>query len=245
VDESWGGALRAAALEGVATHLFTTRQLRLRGDGEEEQWALVAEAVGVPAQRLVRLRQVHGTSVFALRRGEAMEVPRKGLAEADIVMTDDAAIAVSVQVADCVPVLLADREGRAVAAVHAGWRGSCARAASKAVRAIEQSFGVKPSDLVAVLGPSIGPCCYEVGSDVVDSFGGEPGEQARWFRRDGGGGWRLDLWAANIDQLVAAGVPPGSVHLSSLCTSCRGDLFHSYRRDGPGTGRIAAVIRCR
>ena len=245
--ERWGQALRAPVVSEAAANLFTTRELRLRGHSETHDWALVAAAVGVPAERLVRLQQVHGTTVVSLKRGEPIPYSANTWPQADIVVTDDTSLAVAVQVADCAPLLIADRHGRAVAAVHAGWRGTCSGAAPKAVSALLTVFGVDPGDVVVALGPSIGPCCYSVGQDVFDAFAARhrAEQTARWFRRDEDGRLRLDLWAANADQLEAAGVAPDSIRVSGLCSACHPDLFHSYRRDGPGAGRIAAAIRLR
>ena len=162
-------------------------------------------------------------------------------------MTDDPTVALAVQVADCVPLLLADPLTGAVAAVHAGWRGTAAGAAIAAVDALGREFGARPDRLVVAQGPGIGPCCYTVGDELIDEFrtGGFAHSVDRWFVRDEAGDLKLDVWAANRDQLIAAGVPAGSIHASDLCTADRPDLFASYRRDGPGTGRIAAVIRSR
>ena len=255
--ERCGPALRSGALGAVADHFFTTRQLRLRGESEAEDWRLVAEAIGVPPSRLLRLTQVHGRDVFVHRDGRGpttgWNIPAADAAGgadwpvADISMTDDPTVALAVQVADCVPLLLADPLTGAVAAVHAGWRGTAAGAAVAAVEALGREFGARPDRLVVAQGPGIGPCCYTVGDELVDAFrtGGFADRVDRWFIRDEAGDLTLDVWAANRDQLIASGVPAAAIHLSNLCTAGRPDLFASYRRDGPGTGRIAAVIRSR
>jgi polyphenol oxidase len=255
-DEDWGPALRSRPLGQAANHFFTTRQLWLRGDSEEADWGSVAAAIGVTPLRLFRLTQVHGRDVAVIRDGRALTEGRSERAappgdrapdppQADIAITDDPTVALAIQVADCVPLLLADPLAGAVAAVHAGWRGTAAGASGAAVRALEREFGVKPERLTVAMGPSIGPCCYSVGDELVDAFraGGFAEGLERWFTRDEAGGLRLDVGAANRDQLVASGVPAAAIHCAHLCTSCRADLFASYRRDGPGTGRIAAVIR--
>lgn len=243
--ERWGRSLRSATLAAAADHLFTTCQLRLRGAGEAEDWALVAGALGVEVSRLVRLKQVHGREAVILRRdGERPRGDEPGSRpHADILVTDDPSLAIAVQVADCVPLLMAGPGGRVVAAVHAGWRGTCAGAAMAAVETLERTFGVKPPDLVVAVGPSIGPCCYAVGQEVFKRFEEAHDRSSRWFHPGPDGGLRLDLWAANAGQLEAAGVPGASIRTARLCTACHPELFHSYRRDGPGTGRIAAVIR--
>ncbi len=248
--QDWGTALRSGALGEVADHFFTTRQLRLRGAAEARDWTRVAASIGVPERRVLRLKQVHGRAIVVHRDGAVGAMP--GAAphtwpRADVLMTDDPSVALAVQVADCVPLLLADRRSGAVAAVHAGWRGTAAGVVPAAVTAMAREFGSRPDDLVVAQGPSIGPCCYVVGEELFEAFraGGFARETDAWFVRDGRGELRLDLWKATRDQLIACGVPGGAIHQSGLCTASHPEWFASYRRDGPGTGRIAAVIRSR
>jgi polyphenol oxidase len=252
--QAWGRALRSGPLDALADHFFTSLPLRLRGTPEEEarDWARVADAIGVPPERLVRLDQVHGHAVHVVRGGDGSDVQSAGedplrLPAADIVLTNDPKRAVVVQVADCVPLLMADRLTGAVAAAHAGWRGTALNVAGRAVAAMAREFGTRPADLVVAHGPSIGACCYLVGAELVSAFRGEGFDEplGRWFSLDADGHLRLDLWTANRDQLVAAGVPAGNIHLSALCTASHPEVFPSYRRDGKGTGRIAAAIRTR
>jgi YfiH family protein len=168
------------------------------------------------------------------------------LPEADAVISDVPGLVVGVQVADCVPLLMADRHSRVVAAVHAGWRGTCANIAGTTVRAILNEFATAPADLVVAIGPSIGRCCYEVGPDVMDAFrraGASDTQLASWFAASSPTHSRLDLWTVNHDQLVAAGVPSANVHSSNLCTKTHLEWFDSYRADGAKAGRMAALIR--
>ncbi len=251
----WGRVLQSEALKQVASHFFTTRDVTLRGPASEHGWRTIAGTIGVDPSRLIRLKQVHGTTVVVIRAGDASldSVGGRsddGRARADIVMTDDPAVAVSVQVADCVPLLLCDAKTGAVAAVHAGWRGTTARAAQHAVTAMHRAFGSRPADLLAAIGPSIGPCCYQVGGDVLETFraaGFSERQIGTWFTPDDRaprmGKCRLDVARANIDQLREAGVATTNIAACGLCSACHPSLFHSYRRDGAGTGRLAAVIR--
>ncbi len=249
VRQPWGMALRSARLAEFADHLFTTRDVHLRGPLGDDGWRHVAASLGVPAARLVRLKQVHGTAEVVIRRGAAVSVPDDEMMRphADIVLTDDRTVAVAVQVADCVPIVLADRSSGAVAAVHAGWRGTVAGVARDAVDAMRLHLGCSAADLLAAIGPSIGRCCYRVGGDVAEAFraaGFSEDEMQRWFRPDGNDGhFRLDLANANVDQLEAAGVPAAHIDACGLCTACHPSLFHSYRRDGASAGRLAGVIR--
>jgi YfiH family protein len=220
--------------------------------------------MGVPAQSVVRMRQVHGTRVVTVRRGAGSPPGAPDSAEGDIAVSDDPGVVLCVKVADCVPILLADRRRGAVAAVHAGWRGTAAGAAQVAVGAMTEAFGTAPADIVAAIGPSIGPCCYRVGQDVRAAFeaaGTWDGSLGAWFRpapaieprhgvpgtdpaaSGGGPGVFLDTWLASADQLRAAGVPDSQIRVSRLCTSCHREIFHSYRVDGAAAGRMVGVIR--
>ncbi len=246
----WGLALRADAL-GHLPHGWSAKPLRLRGrdDVERSEWAQVAEAAGVAAASLVRMHQVHEASVHVVsdasnpHGASASVFPRSPAPQADIAVSTRADAAVAVQVADCVPLLMAGPSGP-VAAAHAGWRGTIANVAGTTVNALV-GLGGDVSELHAAIGPSIGPCCYDVGAEVEERFhsaGWSPEQLARWFSSRGTS-VRLDLWSANRDQLIAAGVAAANVHVSRLCTACHAEWFHSYRRDGVGTGRMAGYIR--
>ena len=226
MQESWGTALRCRPLARVASHYFSTRV-----DAPE---ATLAGALGVELQALVRMQQVHAADVFV-----ANGIP-PAKPEADIAVTDDPAIALSVRTADCVPILLADRRSGAVAAVHAGWKGTAAGAAPVAVRSLASTYGTRPADVVAAVGPSIGPCCYEVGPELASHFSSHPDSHA-WFSNDARP--HLDLWRATRDQLARAGIPEGQIHVCALCTFDHPALFHSYRRDSHNAGRLVAAIR--
>jgi polyphenol oxidase len=254
-SESWGPALRCRPLEAIAPHLFTTRQLALSSQGD---WHRVAEAVG--AERVQLLTQVHGREVVALRSGNPKGLPHNR-PEADVLVSDDPTVAIAVRAADCVPILIADPQTGAVAAVHAGWRGTAAGASTAAVEALIREFGAQPADLVAAIGPSIGPCCYEVGSELVDAFataGHARHLVDRWFvappsRRGefpatphgASGKLHLDTWGANRDQLLLAGLSEENIHVAELCTATNLDLLPSYRVEKERAGRIAGVIRAR
>jgi YfiH family protein len=255
------------ALEPYAAHLFTTRDWRLGSapaDRRDDAWSDVAAAAGVDAGHLVRLTQVHGSAVV-VARGDAALTTLSPRPAADIVVADDRGIAIAIQTADCVPLLIADRRSGAVAAAHAGWRGIAARVPQKAVAALREHFGSHPADLIAAIGPSIGACCYEVGVDVRDAFAAasfDVDQTSCWFtdaprptarnpsmpsvarRQPRPDRWYFDGWSAVRHQLEQTGVPPDRLHAADLCTGSHPELC-SYRRDGSAAGRIAAVIRSR
>jgi purine-nucleoside/S-methyl-5'-thioadenosine phosphorylase / adenosine deaminase len=192
-------------------------------------WRLVERETGLG---FARVRQVHGARVVRL---DAATPPAT---EADAILCRTPGVAACVSVADCVPVLLADPESGAVAAVHAGWRGTVARAAAEAVRALAEEAGVPAARLLAVVGPAIGPCCYEVSPELADRFAAEIGrEVVREGRAPA-----LDLWAANAAVLRAAGVAADRIETLRRCTSCERDAFFSHRRDAGRTGRQMAFI---
>ena len=195
-----------------------------------ENWSRLEVATGL---RFARVRQVHGARVVTAA------APCGPGDEADAVVSRTAGVAACIAVADCVPVLIADPASGAVAAVHAGWRGTVARAAVAAVEALATQGGSRPSDLLAAIGPSIGPCCYEVSPELADRFEAAFGPGVVDRRRSAP---RLDLWEANARALSAAGILPDRIDRLQRCTSCERPLFFSHRRDGGATGRQVAWI---
>jgi YfiH family protein len=219
---------RGGVSQGRCESLNVSYSVGDRTENVDENIERLARAVGAERQQMFAAYQVHGRAVTRVD-AETPARPR-----CDVLITDSAERTLMLRFADCTPVLLADTKRPAVAAVHAGWRGSAVRAAAAAVSAMVEAFGSRPSDLVAGIGPAIGPCCYAVGPDVVDAFSDRP-----WLFRDG----KLDLWAANREALIEAGVPAERIELSGICTQCAQDQFFSHRANGgQPAGRFAAVI---
>ena len=173
--------------------------------------------------RLATLHQIHSAIVVAPRG-------RTGLiGDGDALIESTPGHLVGVKTADCVPILLVDEEHRAVAAVHAGWRGAAQAIVQRALDRMAQEFSTRPQRLHAAIGPGIGKCCYEVGPDVAAHFGGN-------------GTCHIDLAEANRNQLADAGVPDSQIYAARLCTKCGARDFHSYRRDKEHSGRMLSFV---
>jgi YfiH family protein len=251
VQAAAGPALVCDALRPFADHLFTTRPWALGSapgtdpDSAASAWAEVARALGLHPGRLARVHQVHGSEIVVRRSDAVTDAPL--LPDADILVSDDDRLALAIQTADCVPLLLADCRSGAVAAAHAGWRGLAARVPAIAVEALTREFGSRPGDLIAAIGPSISAARYEVGADVRDRFAESACVRPeRWFGdADRPSHWHFDGWQSARDLLEGAGVPSPQIHVAGLCTAAFPDLLCSYRRDGKGAGRLAGAIRAR
>ena len=225
-----------------------------------ENRRLFQSVLGASNLTFVPLKQFHSDVVRPF--SEPHSEPCRG----DASISNTPGLLLGIQTADCVPILLVDPNHRAAAAVHAGWRGTLARIVAKTVGQMQMRFGSKPGDLFAALGPSIGPCCYEVGAELVTQFTSQFAEASDWFDEPRTGEepnplqWlnmappghqpppknvRLDLRKANRSQLLAAGLRDKNIFVSDLCTACRPDLFFSYRRQGPRSGRLLSAIGIR
>jgi polyphenol oxidase len=182
---------------------------------------------------LATVRQTHSDKILLADRAGV-------LGEGDALISNQPGIVLGIRTADCLPVLMADPVKRAVAAVHAGWRGTVNEIVPKTVRRMREEFGSRPEDLVVVVGPGIGGCCFEVGPEVGIQF-------SRFFpeRHDLSGKARIDLLETIRRQLGRNGGAVRRIDSFGLCTVCRGDLFHSYRRDRDAAGRMVSVIGVR
>ncbi|MGD0627848.1 MAG: peptidoglycan editing factor PgeF [Terracidiphilus sp.] len=228
---------------------------------------LLVEAVtGNGATPLVALRQIH-SSVLVVGGTEDADrlTPWKG----DGLMTNEPGLLLGVQTADCIPVLVADRKRRVVAAFHAGWRGTVKRIVEAGVGRMRLEFGCSPEDLTAAIGPGIGACCYSVGDEVLSSFTSQFAYADELFhevydadpvrtkypmlfltqRAPGhsniGPSLHVDLAEANRRQLLAAGLKLASIHSTGGCTSCHRELFFSHRASQGHGGRMMSVIGIR
>jgi YfiH family protein len=229
--------------------------------------ALLAEAIsGDAATPLFTARQIHSNVLIIASAGrEKLDRQCSG----DGLLTNRPGLLLGVMTADCIPVLVADRKRRAVAAFHAGWRGTVKRIVESGIGRMRLEFGSQPEDLIAAIGPGIGPCCYAVGEEVLSSFESQfayawdlvrevydsdpvrtrypmlfltqraPGHSSI------GPSLHLDLIEANRRQLLAAGLKASAIHVVGGCTACQPDLFFSHRASQGHTGRMLAVIGIR
>jgi YfiH family protein len=230
---AWTEAAGLLGYKTSAAHCgFTTRALGDMRYARHRQAALAkAEAPEADARLL---RQVHGKDISILRRGDDSGV----LTQGDGWLTDQPGAVIGVVVADCLPVWIWARSGKAAGVFHAGWRGLEAGLLGAAVAELYRSFNIRPGELGAFVGPHAGACCYRVGPEVAQRFRPES-------RRLRGGEVFLDLGAEARTQLLEARLPAGAVSVSSDCTICRAALYFSYRRDGgrgPRCGQMLAFL---
>jgi polyphenol oxidase len=239
--EPWGWALRCSGLDPAAQHLFTSKQLALP---DQHAWHQAAASLITTPERLMRVKQVHGNTVRVLERGQLPPGAAGMKPDGDAIVSNEAGLLLAVMVADCVPMVIVDPVRGAAAAIHAGWRGTCARVAPAAVAAMSREFGSRPADLIAAIGPSVGADDYEVGESLIDAFreaGHGADEIDRWFIRNRPKP-HLDLWRANADQLRGGGLLDEHIHVCGLSTVSHPEIFESYRVDGDRAGRMAALI---
>jgi YfiH family protein len=221
--------------------------------------------LGAPKMRIATLKQIHSDVVHAVG-GDALPMGAEAH-QGDALITNVRGVLLTVQTADCIPILLADTKSKAVAAIHSGWRGTAQRISEKTLGRMRMEFGTQPEHVIAAIGPGIGACCYEVGHEVVQEFASRFPKAKDWFDgpfdaltdSDADPNWlpwltmrppghappsptvKLDLTAANKWILHAAGVPVKNIAATDLCTGCRPDLFFSYRKEKI-SGRMMAAI---
>ncbi len=202
--------------------------------GDEEKNVIVNREkffgdAGIGVNALACTRQVHGDTVTRVRAPG--DYP-----SSDALISDETGVFLAITVADCLPVFLFDPVTSSVAAVHIGWRGSKLGILGKVLRAMGDEFGSKAGDLISFIGPSARQCCYEVGEEVAVEF------PANVLKRNAAGRAHLDLVQFNRSILLESGVGETHIEVSEYCTICNGRLFHSYRREGPKSGRMMGVI---
>ncbi|MFZ2329992.1 MAG: peptidoglycan editing factor PgeF [Atribacterota bacterium] len=219
------------------------------GDREEnvlKNRECLARSLGIRAEKFFFTRQEHGNRIFLINEEKLFYNNNRltgTIPVSDAMITDCRDICLLIFIADCVPVLLFDCRKKIIGLVHAGWKGTVSLISQKTVQLMQSHYGSRVQDIICAIGPSIGPCCYEVGNEVLgkvkESF---PEEKSLISFDSKKGKYFFDLWQANKTQLLNCGIPDSNIETASLCTSCHSDLFFSSRKEHQCTGRFAAGI---
>lgn len=205
----------------------------------------IAQAINVKAADIVATRQVHSTNICRVDKtylGRGSKNFSEALAETDALITNEVDVPLLVFVADCVPLIIFDPQQRAIGVVHAGWRGTVQKIAAATVTRMQQEFGSKPENCLAFIGPSIGPCCYEVDEQVEQQVRKQFSFAAQVLQATRAGHWKFDLWQANKLQLEEIGLPATQIFVSAVCTVENKNLFFSHRAENGFTGRMGVFV---
>ncbi len=240
-------------LAGISQKPYDSLNLALHvGDRSEDvlqNREIFMNSLHLKAADIVTPQQVHGDRILRVteaERGRGSMDYESAIPDTDALITDVPGLPLMLCFADCTPILFVDPEHEAIGIAHGGWKGTMKKIGQKTLQAMEQEFGTDPSQCLAGIGPSIGPCCYEVGEDVQkacrEAF---PEDAEKLLSRQQDGSIHLDLWAANRLQLLQAGMKSGNIECAEECTCCRHSWYFSYRADGGTTGRIAAMLALR
>lgn len=219
---------------------FRSPKTRFTGDspeiytGNREQ---LAKILGIDVQQLVFPRQTHTNCVT-----EVDEIPECELKETDALVTNKKGICICVQTADCVPILLFEPEKQVIAAVHAGWRGTVKKIAAETVQKMTGTYKCNPSKIVAAIGPSISPSVYEVGSEVTEAILRSIPHPESVIHLKKTGKHHVDLWTANREVLIEAGLSSGNIEIAGECSFNGNNRFFSARKEGADTGRMVSGI---
>ena len=230
---------------GVSRGKITGLNLGFRVDDDEnsvrENYRLLSKDLNFPLERTVLSKQTHTNNIRIVTEQDCGKglVRESDIQDTDGLVTNIANIPLVIFTADCVPILLYDPCHKVVAALHAGWRGSVAGIASECISLMKANFNSDPKDILAAIGPCIGPCCFEFGEEAPEYFSED------YCTLNQNGKYNIDLPLYNHDLLTRAGVKDSNIDVSRICTMCRHDLFYSYRKHKDSTGRQGAVIMLR
>ncbi|MHB1421342.1 MAG: peptidoglycan editing factor PgeF [Bacillota bacterium] len=246
------GAVQAAFSTrqgGVSNSPYQSLNLGLHTGDSPEQVIInrrrLGDALGIPLNDWVAAEQVHGdrvASVTADDQGKGSTDYLTAIRGTDALITNKAGVPLIAYFADCVPLMIWDPVQAAIGLVHAGWKGTLLGIGPKTLMEMGRAFGTNPTHCYVTIGPSIGPCCFEVGDEVIRMFSEKYPNLSGLVREEHQARGHLDLWSTNIRSLLATGILPGNITVSGLCTSCHRDMFFSYRSEGGVTGRQAAII---
>ena len=231
--------------EGVSRPPYNSLNLGLNTDDSihnvQGNRSILARAFGTSLEQLLTVTQVHGTDILVVDSPN-QDVTHFFKIECDGIITNQAGIMIGVGIADCVPIILFDPVKRVAAALHAGWKGTAAGIVRKGIAAMADDFGSRTGDIVAAIGPAIGPCCYEVDGPVHSAFANDKEIWNQVSSETSKEKWKLDLAAAVRLQLIDCGLAAEKMETSQQCVCCTQELFFSYRRDKGETGRHLGFI---
>ena len=235
-------------LGGVSQGMYASMNLSFtRGDDPvkvRENFRRFCQAIGVREEQVVISAQEHHTTIYnatAADRGRGVTRDR-GYADIDGLLTDEPGVVLCTQYADCVPLFFADPVKRVVGTSHSGWRGTVARIGAVTVERMCRDYGCNRKDILAAIGPSIGPCCFEVDTPVYEAFSGMGEFDDTCFQARPGDKFYIDLWEVNRRILMEAGIDPRHITVTDLCTRCHPDVFWSHRVTGGDRGSLAGFI---
>lgn len=232
---------------GVSQGQFSSMNLSFRnGDAREnvlQNYERLCGAVGIDTSHLVLTRQTHTKNIAVVTRADCgIGYSRPEFSDIDGLITNESGVALVTQFADCTPVLLCDPKKRVIANVHAGWRGTVQNIGGLAVEKMVSDFGCKREDIIAAIGPCIGPCCYEVDDPVYEAFLPLSVSLEKILTPTTAGHYQLDLREANRQLLLGAGVLADNIDVADLCTCCNAEELHSHRATAGKRGNLAAIL---
>jgi len=239
----------SSRIGGVSTGQCRSLNLSYKRDDSpanvRENFKRLCKALDIQPEQMVLSDQVHKDRIMAVDgRHRGMGIIRQSeIHEVDGLVTNIPGIALVTYYADCVPLFFLDPAHKAIGLSHSGWRGTIAKIGQKTLKTMHSLYGTKADDCLVGIGPSIGPCCFEVDSPVAEEFvHAWPEFQGKIVKYCSNGKFTVDLWEANRIQLIELGVPESNITAASLCTACNTDMFFSHRKEKGKTGSMAAVL---
>ncbi|MBN1364672.1 MAG: peptidoglycan editing factor PgeF [Syntrophaceae bacterium] len=227
-------------LGGVSKEDYKSLNISFKeGDMEDrvlQNWYRLAMAFAIPVDYFLTLNQVHGDDILVIKP-YGNYLPEEGTLNYDAIVTTRENLAICIKTADCVPVFIVDRVKKIIAAVHAGWKSTALEISAKVTSLFFEKYRSSEKNLLAAIGPAIGQCCFEIDEKEAKPFQKQKDHEAFLLPSERKDKWIVDLAESNRRQIINSGIPEENIDISNLCTSCRHDLFFSYRRSGGVTGR--------
>ena len=237
---------------GVSSNDYESLNLSFQvgdeNDNVRKNHHILSQTLGFDLGSLVTCQQIHQDNI-AMMDGNCLKedcfLPDNAFPRTDALVTDIPGLTLMTRYADCVPLIFYDPKTHTVAIAHAGWKGTLLHIAQKTIDMLVKNYHCQPQHILAAIGPSIGPCCYQINSTMADQAARELHENPEYFINSTNDGLYFNLWQANKKQLQHAGIKDDHLYCAELCTSCNFDLFYSYRKGKKVTGRFGALIGLR